>query len=134
VRILSGISTNNPAIPPFVADSYTSSAVSTGPINNTWMDVFSPPEDGSVYSVIAITSQNIAASGSVTYQLAIVDSAGTTVYLAYNHELASGSGINDAVLLTSEPIIITDGAVIQVRQTVGTADGVQIRFGAVRVV
>ena len=98
------------------------------------MDVFSPPEDGSVYSVIAVTAQNVAASGNVTYQLAIHEEDVTTLYLAFNVQLASGSGINDAIITTSEPLVITDKAIIKVRQTAGTADGVSIRFGAVRVV
>jgi hypothetical protein len=98
------------------------------------MEVFSAPENGQVYSVIAITAQNVAASGSVTYQLAIHDEDGTTLYLAFNEQLSSGSGINDAVITTSEPVVITNKAIIKVRQTAGTADGVSIRFGAVRVV
>ena len=133
MRVLSGISTTG-AIPPYVADSYTSSLITSGPVLNQWVDVFTAPEDNGVYSVIAITAQNVAASGSVTYQLAIHDEDGTTLYLAFNVELASGSGINDAVITTSEPIVITDKAIIKVRQTAGSADGVSIRIGSVRVV
>ena len=135
MRVLISFSgTPGTTYPPYVADSYASQAVTSGPLLNQWEDVFAPPEDKGVYSVIAITAQNVAPSGSVTYQLAIHDASGTTVYLAFNEQLSSGSGINDAVLTTSEPIIITDGAVIKVRQTAGTADGVSIRIASVRVV
>jgi len=92
-----------------------------------------PPQSDGVYAVIACTANNTHGSNALTYQLAIHDSEGTTLYLARDESLNPGD-LKDAIITTSEPVIITDNAVLKVRQVTGTADTLNIRIGFVRVV
>lgn len=133
---MSGFSTGPAASSPaFVADSADVTTAAGFSDYDTWEDVLVPSE-GQAFSVILATAQCTSPFGNSRYDLAIIKGSGAG-YLAFNTQVNGGapSDLNDAILLTSEPVVIAYPAKLQVREkSTGSAPvgSLSIRVATVR--
>lgn len=133
---MSGFSQDSAAsYPPFKADTGDVVTVAGFSAFNTWENVLVPTE-GQAFSVILATAQCTSPVGNSRYDFAIIDGS-NAAYLAFNTQVDGGSpsDLNDAVLLTSEPVVIAYPAKLQVREkSTGTAPvgSLSIRVATVR--
>lgn len=122
--------------PGFVADTGALTTVTTDAYNE-WEDVL-VPDEGQAFSVILATAQCTAPTGNSRYDLAIIPQSGSgAAYLAFNTQVNGGSpsDLNDAILLTSEPVVISYPMKLQVREkSTGSAPAgsLSIRVATVR--
>lgn len=102
---------------------------------DTWEDVLVPTQ-GQAFSLILATAQCTSPTGNSKFDLAIIDGAGAA-YLAFSQQVDGGSpsDLNDAIILTSEPVVIAYPAKLQVREkSLGSAPvgSLSIRVATVR--
>ena len=132
---MSGFSqASSPSYPAFVADTGQISTVVTSAYDE-WDDVFVPSE-GQAFSLILATAQCTAPTGNSRYDLAIIPQSGSgAAYLARNQQVTPSDDLQDAIILTSEPVVISYPMKLQVREkSAGSAPAgsLSLRVAAVR--
>lgn len=121
--------------PGFVVDTGDVKTVAGFSDFDTWEDVLVPTE-GQAFSVILATAQCTSPTGNSKFDLAIIEGSGAA-YLAFSQQVDGGapSDLNDAIILTSEPVVIAYPAKLQVREkSLGSAPvgSLSIRVATVR--
>ncbi|MAA65898.1 MAG: hypothetical protein CL581_14125 [Alteromonadaceae bacterium] len=123
--------------------SYPSFVTNTGDVKtvaglsafNTFEDVL-VPNQGQAFQLIMATAQCNSPAGNSRYDLAIIDGS-NAAYLAFDTLVNGGSPapIEDAIINTSEPVVIAYPAKLQVREkSTGSAPvgSLSIRVATVR--
>lgn len=121
---MSSVSGTPAAFPSFKVNTAAVVTVAGFQDFNTWEDVIVPAA-GEAYQVILATAQCTSPTGNSRYDLAIIGENDVgAAYLAFNTQVDGGSpsDLNDAILLTSEPVVIAYPCKLQVREkSTGTA-------------
>lgn len=117
-----------------MADTGEIASVATGAYDE-WEDVLVPGE-GQAFSLILATAQCTAPTGNSRYDFAIIPQSGSGAsYLARDQQVQPSDDLQDAIILTSEPVVISYPMKLQVREkSTGSAPAgsLSIRVATVR--